>query len=429
MSENLEYGDKLNQGINLMKAKNYEKAREWFEEVIRKEPRNIEAYKNLGNAYVNLGMYEKATECFNKVLLLDADDGEALFNIGSICVLEDNEAKAVRYFNQAEGKGYGSAMMYDIMSGIFLNAGDVVQAIRCINKALQIEPLNGLLYVKKVTLYINARKYEEALETLEEFQQLLPDALEAYDLQAQIYTASGEYGKALDIIDNALQRFPEDVHFYYLKIRTLIETEQLKEALSILDLLKTKGQSEEETREFVLQEATIYSKQNDLPKTIQTLEEYDKKHPNDNNILFVLLNAYMAVQQYQKVNEISSQMRMSDLDRGTKATVSYYYADSLKRLGKTEEAKMEFKKLSSELRRMTIEDAGFQEGYIYRVLCHKELEEYDKGLELAEYVEAMYPDEAAGPAFKYAIYDAMGDKEKAAEEKKKVKMIDPRYQI
>lgn len=101
------------------------------------------------------------------------------------------------------------------------------------------------------------------------------------------------------------------------------------------------------------------------------------------------------------------------------------HAHSLDKMGKDAEAKAEYRKLTSLLRKATINNPSFYEGYIYRLLSHTRLGEFDKALELADYVENLYPDRADAHAFRYFIYKEQGDSAKAEESKNAALKINP----
>lgn len=62
-------------------------------------------------------------------------------------------------------------------------------------------------------------------------------------------------------------------------------------------------------------------------------------------------------------------------------------------------------------------------------MCHKELEEYEKALELADYIEALDDKIIDAYALKFNIYQSMGDVEKAKEMQAIVEKISPGMQL
>ena len=63
--------------------------------------------------------------------------------------------------------------------------------------------------------------------------------------------------------------------------------------------------------------------------------------------------------------------------------------------------------------------------FIYRLLTHNALKEYDKAFELADYLGRVSPDEASVHAFRSLIYKDMGEQENAAAELEMAKRLNP----
>lgn len=53
-------------GINYNLSKNYQKAIECFEKVVKIDPQFKEAWYSMGHAYKELGNHQKEVECFEK---------------------------------------------------------------------------------------------------------------------------------------------------------------------------------------------------------------------------------------------------------------------------------------------------------------------------------------------------------------------------
>ena len=141
------------------------------------------------------------------------------------------------------------------------------------------------------------------------------------------------------------------------------------------------------------------------------------------------MNLYLGTKDYEKVLEKANKLAATGSDTLYCISGMYYAAHVLKLLGNTDEALKRYKELSIYLRKLSIRVPTFYEVYMYRLLCHKELEEYDKALELADYIENLYPDKADAYAMRYAIYIDMGMTDKAEEQKEKVKLLNPNFKL
>lgn len=423
------YQDRITQGINLMRAENYEKAKECFEEAARMQPKSAEAYRHLGNAFANLGQHEEAIGSFQKILILNPNDGEVLFSIGNIYVLRDQKLKAVEFYNKAETAGYESAQMYQIMASIFLEVNDVTQALRNINRAINITPFDGELRLLKVRMYLAYNKYDEALETLDEMEDILPDAYEAYDLKAQIYCGMQRYKEALESARRGRARFPEDVNLAVTELKVLVLSDDKSAARTLLEELKSKGMYELVLKDTALHEATLDIKDQKTERAYEVLLSAHEKLPQDADILYLLVDLCAKTGHFDKTLRHSEELIKMECGDFYMATALFFHATALEETGDKEKAHTEFRTMITRLRRFTIENPSFYEGYIYRLLCHTKIGEYDKALELADYMESLYPDRADSHAFRHLIYREMGDLARAEKEKRLAKEINPDLNI
>lgn len=419
------FNDLISQGIALMTEEKYEPARDTFKNAVELNTRSFEARVHLGNAYANLGEFEEALKAFKSALVLEPKSGEILFSIGNTYLLKDESYKAVEYFNRAEEAGYKTADLYQVMAGIFLDANDISQALRCITRAISVSPFDGELRLFKIRIYLVQNRFDEALDALDDFQRILPDALEVYDLKAQIYCGLKKYEKALEICKTGTERFPEDAKMALIKLKVLVEMGKDSEAEVLLKTMKEKGQYMQVIKDASIQETIIALRKNDIESALETLETANRILNMDSDILYLMVDILGKTEQYKKVIEISELLIEMNAGDFYTATAKYFYATGLENIGKKEDAMTEYKKLTAELRKLTINTPSFYEGYIYRLLCHLKVGEYDKALELADYLENINPEQADSHAFRYFVYKEQGDMVNAEKEKVLAKTINP----
>lgn len=423
------YEECVSRGISLMAAENYQQAKEWFKKALEIDIRSFDGYTHLGNACASLEQYDEALEAFKNALLLKPESGETLFSIANVYLLEDDRLSAVEYYNKAEAAGFVRAELYRVLAAIFLDADDIQQALRNITKAIAVEPLNGYLRLFKAQVYLSAEKYDEALETLDEMQKVLPDAFEAYDLRAQILCGQKKYDEALRVCEQGYDRFPGDANLAMSKLRVLMGMERDEDAAAWIAHMKESGLFEDVLKDAVMQEAVLFLRKQDAAQAISVLEEANAKLDNDPDIMYFVLHIYGRIENYEKVIEAADKLAETQPPALYDSAARYYRAHAMKKLGRVEEAQKQFKLMTSVIRRYTIRDPSFYEGYVFRLLCHTQLGEYEKALELADYMENLYPDRADSHAFRYYIYKTQGDMEKAAAEMAAAHAIDPTMQL
>lgn len=416
----------INRGISLMRHEKYSEAKEAFSKALEAEPKNYEAHMHLGNALVNLGQMEDAIFSFQNALTIQSDSGEALFSIGNVYFLQDDYRRAVKYYNKAECTGYQPVDMYLIMAEIFHKAEDVEQALRCINHALKVAPLRGDIWRQKVLLLIGMDKLDAAQETLDEFVELLPDALDAYDIQARLLCGQEKYEEALQRLQPALERFPEDPQIRLVELHIYVESGDDAKAKTLIQMMKERGMDTGCRKRLGMEQARIQIAENASQEAIDTLEWALEETPEDSQLLYMLLSAYIGLLKYEKIVTTADRiLKLENLEPSLTASARFYRALSLKETRSGEQAKIEFRKLSNDLRKLTIENPGMTDIYMLRLLCHCELGEYDKAFDLVDYLQSISPDSADGHAYRHLIYKQMGDSEKAEQELAEVRKINP----
>lgn len=419
------FSDHISQGIALMTEQKYEAAKKEFKAAIQIDVKSYDAYIHLGNACANLGQFDDALTAFKNALVVKANSGEALYSIANIYLLKEERLKAVEFYNKAEEAGFKKAEIYQILAGIFFDANDVAQALRNITRAIAAEPFDGELRLFKARIYLADNKYDEALDTLDEMQEVLPDAFEAYDLRAQIYSGIGKYEEALKVSEMGCQRFPEDANLALTKLKVLVEMCKDQEAAELIEKMKSKGQYDKVIKETAIQEAILFLRQQDTEATLRILQKANAALGGDADIIYLIMDIYGKSENYEKTIETADLLISMNPGEYYESTARYFHAHSLDKMGKDTEAKAEYRKLTSLLRKVTINNPSFYEGYIYRLLSHTQLGEFDKALELAEYMENLYPDRADAHAFRHFIYKEQGNSDKAEEEKNAALKINP----
>lgn len=419
--------DLIAQGITLMKLQKYSDACNMFRLALEQDPENFDAYIHLGNAYVNLNELNEAITTFKSALILDKDSGQALFSLANVYYLLDDNKNAIKNYVKAENTGYHSADMYIIMGNIFYSAGDTVQALRYVSRAVKEQPLRGDLWRQKILLELELEHVDAALETLDEFESILPEALDIHELRTRILLDLKRYEEAREHLVKALMVFPDDMRLRLLKIRLEIADGHPENAKEEIAQIKSQGLDAGFRKKIAMEEADIYLKEGDPASIVDSLSWGLEESPDDADLLFIMLNTYIASLDYANIIKFADQLlKNGEIDPSVMASAEFYRALSLRQTEKEEEAVAEFKRLTRSLRKLSIDNPENIDIFIYRLLTHNALKEYDKAFELADYLGKVSPDEASVHAFRSLIYRDMGEQENAAAELEMAKRLNPK---
>jgi tetratricopeptide (TPR) repeat protein len=415
------------QGLTLLGAEKYEEAILFFNKARQNDPMLIDTYFNLGSTYASMEKYTEAEEQFKKALLIDKNNPMVYFHLGNISFMKNDFNKGIEYYNKAAAKGYEDAQMYYNLGLVYEELDNLPMAVRNYSKAITKEPLRADFRLRKANAYIRSKNYEEAVEVLEELNQFCPDIFEGYHLRFEIYCAQGKYDEAEKLIEKAIHLFPKDVSLFYDKIKLFTIKKDFETALTMIEQAEKMEGFEIEARNLCFERAKIYAQKDDVNKAIEYLEALKRYEDAgiDYEGRYFLMNAYLSIGNYEKVLENAEVLLKEEEDSSYTRSAVYYKPLCLKMLGKTEEAQKYYKEACKFFRNVTISEPGNLDCYMFRVLCHKDLKEYDKALELLDYVLLLKKDSSEAHAMKSGIYNELGQKEKAREELEIAKQLNP----
>lgn len=417
------------QGASMMGVGDYVKAKEYFLKALEEE-KTAELYMDLGNATASLEEYEEAIEAFQKALMLEPDNNEVLFDIGSVYLLQGDIKRTMEYYNKAEEKGFKRVILYTNFAKIYKVLGDMQMVIRNYTKAIEANPLRGDLYVEKIKAFMDMKRYQDALNTLDDLKKVLPEAFEAYDLAAKIYTELGNTKMAETILEEGLARFPEDIPLRLSKVQLYIAIGDAKKAEDTLKEIKANPIATQYKRNIQMQEVAVASMQQKAEETIQLLEGVIEEEPEDKcdvEARYLMMMTAMVKKDYQKALDMAEVLAEQKEQNIFTVGSMYYKGELLQKLEREDEALVQYKKASKQLLEMCLNKRASYECYLFRSLCHKALKEYDKAIELAEFVSHLQPTRADGNMLLAEIYRDMGDEENSKKHFTLAKIVEPQY--
>lgn len=419
-SESTEY---LNQARYFVGVENYKDALEYINKAILCDKLNKELYVQKSIILANLDQYEEGIDELKKALKIDKKYAEAYFHLGNLYLMSGNKICGIENYNKAIANGFSDSQIFFNLGLMYEEDGNDEIALRNYSKAILKDPLRVDARVRKAKIYITHSKYHEALETLNELILADPDLYEGYHLKALLLADMDEMDAAMSVLDDAIQLFPKDPAFLLDKINIYVMRQEQDKAKELIGKLESNYEMEpNQKRHLELEKARLFALESDIDNIIVSLLKAKgyAKEINTNDIdaeaTFLLVNCYLEKKDYQ--DAILCSKELIDSDELTYVIPSYYtlpyaYAQS----GDVERANKEYKESISKLRAITLSNPEILDGYFFRALCHKEIGQYDKAIELCEYLLKVDINSKNFHSLKAEILYAMGKEDEAKQEK------------
>jgi tetratricopeptide (TPR) repeat protein len=283
---------------------------------------------------------------------------------------------------------------------------------------LEEQKLNVEYRLKKICGFIKYENYDEAIKDLDEFNRKYPLIVEGYHIKFRVHCIKKRYIEAKKVIDYAMKLFPENEKLQQDEMMIQDLLKDYEEALYKVKDNKYLEASNEDLRNLSFEKAKVYAEENDTNNTIKYLEkaisyEGDKV---DREARSCIMNHYLKAEQYDKLIKNSEVLVKEEDSRDPSLMSAYYYrALSFRMLNKDNEKKY-YNEACKIYKNVTISKPTNIDAYLLRVLCHKDLKEYSKALELIDCILMLEKDYKPAIDLKAVIYREM-------EEERKIKFL------
>lgn len=169
----------FNNGVNQVKAEDFQKALELFENCYLIEPERLDAYKNAAFVYLKLGSIDKAIESYEKVIELDPKDTKVMLQLGQLYYETKQYDKCVETMDQILAMEPDNIDALSQKAFAYDSMGESERAFEQYTQALEKEPANTDLLFNLGRLYYMKKDYSNAIAQFEKVLEASPGDYEA----------------------------------------------------------------------------------------------------------------------------------------------------------------------------------------------------------------------------------------------------------
>ncbi len=407
---NVEAKDLNQQGIVLVRAGNFEAAKEKFNKAIDVDPMLVDSYKNFGDLYFKTGQFQEAKNYYKKALLIEKD-GLVYFQYGNTCFMNDEPHEGFEYYNLAMSAGYDSDEMFFFMAMAYEHMNDDRMALRYVQKALIKNPSRPDYKVKKLSILLRLGMLDEAKDAVEQLLLNDPELYDGYHIKTAILIEEKKFYEAVKFSNMASDKFPEDADLLYDYANAVALSGKYEEALGILGHAKQLKYFEAAKAEFALLEAEISAELGNIDQAIEKCKECISLETNENphtEARFMLINLALTKPLFEEALEQAEAIIKKNEGDSFYFAALYFKPFCLKKLEREEDAEKHYKEAISLYRLATIENPEAFDAYLYRIMCLRDTEKYDEALELLEFMENLNADIAEIYTIRADIYKITG---------------------
>lgn len=176
----------LTEARNLSKGDDWKLAEGKYIEVIKHDPKNIDAYKELGALYADNGQTKEAEQIFEYLLKSGVEDADLYIGIANLAWENDNLDEAKTYYLKALSLD-GSRVAARVNLGLVFNElGDKDSATQQFHAALELEPRNPRYLDLLIESGIKIGNKDLAREALKNLKEVNPENKKIKEFEGRI---------------------------------------------------------------------------------------------------------------------------------------------------------------------------------------------------------------------------------------------------
>jgi superkiller protein 3 len=208
------------------KAKDFDKAREYYQKAISLGPKLPQAYLGLGETFRFLGESSRAVETYSRLLGLFPDDekidfkvieayGRAIAEDPQNDLYKEKREEVLADFEQlSKRKNYNAAGYYNL-GFLYEQVGGKEEAMRFYTKAVQMKPDYKQALYNLANLYRDAGNYKVAMALYDRLVHFHPKFAQGYLNMGLIFNALGEQQRARQFYLKVVDLDPDNGDAYF----------------------------------------------------------------------------------------------------------------------------------------------------------------------------------------------------------------------
>jgi Flp pilus assembly protein TadD len=137
------------------------------------------AHNNLGSLYLGKTDFKSAEEQFQEAIRLDQNDAQAYFNLGNVLMLTRRYPESESALASGLQRRPDSAFGNFLQGTLFSRTGNRAEAEKSLREALRLDSTMWQAHLQLVNLYLQQSRREDAVKQLQAFLKAFPEAAAA----------------------------------------------------------------------------------------------------------------------------------------------------------------------------------------------------------------------------------------------------------
>lgn len=196
------------EAIEFYKKKDFDKAKEKYEEILKINPKASEVYGNLGVIYKIKGDIQNAIKFYVEAIKINPKNPSVFNNLGNAFKEIKNYKMAIQAFSDAIKLNPKDFNAFNNLGIVYESMGDNNRAIAAYKEAIKVNPTHAKSINNIGVVLYKQKRYKESAQIFEIALQTDPNYNEVYSNKGAAYNKAKDYEKAIESLETAIKKMP-----------------------------------------------------------------------------------------------------------------------------------------------------------------------------------------------------------------------------
>jgi tetratricopeptide (TPR) repeat protein len=215
-----------------------QKAIQFFQQAIEKDPNNKMAWNGLGYCHVGLNNPKAAIQAYQQAIKTDPTDDNLHFNLANFYTELGRQKEAIDSYQRVISLNPNSEPAYFKLGVIYTQLGRLAEGKAAFEKVIQLNPDAAPAYFNIAIAYTRLGRYHEAINANKEVLRIKPNYAPAYINLGLVYGKLGRSDEELNAYKEAIRVDPDNISAHYNLGTALLQKGDKTGALNEYKILK-----------------------------------------------------------------------------------------------------------------------------------------------------------------------------------------------
>lgn len=280
-----------------------------FRAAVQCDPKMVDAYLALGEAYLERRNQGEALAAYTEALAQVPDHPAALRGAITLYLANEVKDKALPLLERLVEVDKKDAQARVDLAAVYGSNSDRTRAEKQLLEALRVRPKFPPALTALGNLYFRSNEDDRAIPLLKEAAELQPKAHEPHYLLGAVYNRHGQFEQAVAELERALQLGGSEAELYYHLARAyggVRRAEDRRKALAKFSEISRRSREDAEAQrnsKRLVEEARTLLQSGDLNGAAAKLEQARESTPGDATLLFRLAGLHYDLERLDTARE------------------------------------------------------------------------------------------------------------------------------